>query len=557
MEEQTTGTLNFFTAQVHNVQMMAAFASVLLSLLLLAVYRAAVLRSMRRRAAPLALPASADTIAAPSSASVPIELHIGDGVQSSQRTLQLAQQALAGPWRNLLVYAIAGLTFAVAMSGLYIASEAGSASWAKLAWLILQNASPLALTATIVKSFSWRTSALLVVAALCATILPEMLNEDYPELMAGIYVPAATVANFGALVVAYIALLRPIRAIGPMVYVFMSAVLFGFVAFGRGISDPEHTLRDAYLSDFTTLFARLGIDASWAPLAILLSVLAIFALLGWFVQRALGALYTTGRISDQSLMIDLVWLSATIASGAHLAGHGLQWIAYALGVFLLYKLVAMAGFALLRRGRPDEKAPGLLHLRVFALGKQSRDLFEAFSEPWRFAGRTQMIAGPDLAGSTVEPHEFLEFLSGNLSRRFIADDAGLERRLAESRTARDHDGRLRVADFFCHDDTWQHVLKRLVRENDAVLMDLRGFGPANKGCIFEIRELLAILPLDRIVLVVGKETDLKFLQNVLEEGLASLPPLAVNRGATRVTVFQLLHRRDVKKLLVAVAGAVG
>jgi hypothetical protein len=42
-------------------------------------------------------------------------------------------------------------------------------------------------------------------------------------------------------------------------------------------------------------------------------------------------------------------------------------------------------------------------LRVFALGKRSEALFEALSRPWRYIGSVSLIAGEDLALSTVAP----------------------------------------------------------------------------------------------------------------------------------------------------------
>jgi hypothetical protein len=39
--------------------------------------------------------------------------------------------------------------------------------------------------------------------------------------------------------------------------------------------------------------------------------------------------------------------------------------------------------------------------------------------------------GPDLATTTVEPHEFLGFLSGKLARRFIDGPETLDLRLSE------------------------------------------------------------------------------------------------------------------------------
>lgn len=558
MDEAGSGTISYFTAQVHNILGMAALAALILSLLLLALYRTAVHRSMRRAVqsrGPDKGGAQATRSATPSPRP-DIMLERGRSLPTAPAAIALAQSALAGPWWNLLTYSIAGAVFAVAMAGLYILSGSGPFSWTKLLFISLMNATPVVLTAWLVKSLSWRVWAPLLGAVLFLTIVPATLAEDNPELFAGLPVEALTTSNIGELLFLFLVLLRPIRAVGPMVLVFTSALFLGVVTLTRGLSDPGQSISEVYLASFVAMAGRFGIDPAWAPLVMVLGTLTAAGLLGWVLQRGVGALYTSGLVSDQSLTIDLVWLFAAIANGAQLASNGVQWLFSALAVFLLYKLIVVTGQSLLwRRGDLRPSSPNLLLLRVFGRARQSRTLFEAFSEPWRFAGRTQMIAGPDLAGSTVEPHEFLEFISGRLSRRFVGSDADLERRLAETRLERDPDGRYRVADYFCHDDTWKAVLQRLVRDSDAALIDLRGFGPANKGCVFEIHELLAVLPLERIIFVVGKDTDDRFLQSTLAEGLAALPRSATSRPATAVAVFPLDSWRDVRGLVRAVAAA--
>jgi hypothetical protein len=154
-----------------------------------------------------------------------------------------------------------------------------------------------------------------------------------------------------------------------------------------------------------------------------------------------------------------------------------------------------------------------------------------------------MIAGIDLARRTVEPHEFLDFISGKLARRFIDGSATLEQRLRERDTRADRDLRFRVNDFFCYDDTWKMVLSRLVHESDAVLMDLRGFSRRNAGCVFELHELVRLVPLDRVVFVVDRRTD----ETLLAETL----------GDCRAGVYRLvsINGRQVRQLLRALAAA--
>jgi hypothetical protein len=195
---------------------------------------------------------------------------------------------------------------------------------------------------------------------------------------------------------------------------------------------------------------------------------------------------------------------------------------------------------------------------VFSLGKRSARLFDAFAKLWRHTGHIHLIAGPDLATSTVEPHEFLDFLSGKLGRRFISGPDTLAQRLAESEQRRDIDGRYRVDDFFCHDDTWKMVLKRLSRESDAVLMDLRGFLPGNQGCVFEINELLNVVPLERVVFVVDATTDLAFLRETFAQGWAALAADSPNRKLAdpRVLLFKFTGERSVPGLMRVVTEAV-
>jgi hypothetical protein len=96
-------------------------------------------------------------------------------------------------------------------------------------------------------------------------------------------------------------------------------------------------------------------------------------------------------------------------------------------------------------------------------------------------------------------------------------------------TRPDWDGRFRVTDFFCHDDTWKMVLARLIGESDAVLMDLRGFNQRNAGCSHEIEELLNIARLRRVVFVVDSTTDVAFLEGVAKAGWSRLRTDSPNR----------------------------
>jgi hypothetical protein len=169
----------------------------------------------------------------------------------------------------------------------------------------------------------------------------------------------------------------------------------------------------------------------------------------------------------------------------------------------------------------------------------------------------QMIAGPDLATSTIEPHEFLDFVSGRLDRRFIDTGGSLDLRIDQMDLAPDGDGLFRVTEFFCHDDTWKLTLARLVDESDAVLMDLRGFSQLNSGCVFEIHELVNVVPLQRVVFAIDESTDQTFMRATMQQAWRQIKDRSPNRqiGAGGVSLAQLSSKGAMRDLLYALCAA--
>ena len=102
-------------------------------------------------------------------------------------------------------------------------------------------------------------------------------------------------------------------------------------------------------------------------------------------------------------------------------------------------------------------------------------------------------------------HEFLDFVGGRLSRQFVRDEADLARRFAARALGPDPDGRHRVNEFFCHDDTWRPTMLRLAQAADVVLMDLRGFTPQNQGCRYELQQLLDFVALERVLVLIDAD----------------------------------------------------
>jgi len=341
---------------------------------------------------------------------------------------------------------------------------------------------------------------------------------------------------------------RRVRAVGPLVVAFMIAVLLG-TQIALSLADEEARL--LFLVEIGSWF---GLDAVGIFLAIVLVGAAVFAVAGWIAVTWIRRRYETGAISDESLEIDAVWLVFGFSSAVNLAFEGRLWILMAVLAFAAHKTVARAGFAL-RRREPGRSPPSLLVLRVFALGARSERLFDSVQRHWRHLGPVSVIAGPDLATSTVEPHEFLDFVSGRLARRFIDGPSALDRRLAETVPRRDRDGRFRVAEFFCHDRVWRTVFRRLAAQSDAVLMDLRGFGAGHSGCVFEVQTLVRSVRLGKIVLVHDDTTDRALLEQAAQQAWAERRAPAREGETASLRLVRYERSGDFPRLLGAVCMA--
>ena len=83
----------------------------------------------------------------------------------------------------------------------------------------------------------------------------------------------------------------------------------------------------------------------------------ILSLIGWAFLRGLGRLYLWHLISDQSVLIDSLWFLFALTRVVDFAFFGGLWFLAPLGVFAIYKLIAVLGFALVRRKAGRCRAP--------------------------------------------------------------------------------------------------------------------------------------------------------------------------------------------------------
>jgi len=314
------------------------------------------------------------------------------------------------------------------------------------------------------------------------------------------------------------------RAVSPLLLAFTTIVVSGCMAALLAVFSAPGTELVVHAVEATRS------SVAWMLAGTFILSIVACASLGWIVLAWVRKAYLAKAISDRSLGLDAFWLFFAAVYAAEFAVQGPLWLLVGVLAFVACKLAFVSQRRLDRQRSQSLPPRGLTFLRVFALGAKSNALFDALAKHWRRIGSMQLITGPDVAHSVVQPHQLLDFVSGRLASHFIADARTLEARMAQRDRAPDRDGWYRVNSFFCRADTWQAVLARLVGDGDVILMDLRSFTARNAGCVHEIRHLVEFVPLGRCVFVVDASTDVADLHAVLRDAAGGLAEGAANRA---------------------------
>ena len=544
------------------VLLLALPLAFLASIALLRLYRRAVIRGMRKHTnieqrEPL-IQETSDLSQEPVKTVLNIIVHDSSADRTTKPAADgLYSDFLQAPWRAAAIYAVAGVCYALVLTIVFLSATGNSFHLLSFLRLFWYYAWPVVVTICLVAAGTWRTRfAIALIYFLSLLPLLALTLFTNPSVGWDQIVVLWILTNFVALAVLLAFLNRRIRAVGPLVLTFMIIAVTGSVILPIVIGIDSRLLRPIII--LARLFGLQG-DSVFNVLFPIGFIL--FGGLGWLVLQWIGNWYKLKRISEQSITIDAIWLLFGVFQSIGLIFEGERWFIASLMAFLVYKIVSWAGFTYFgHKASTSQKSPNLLLLRVFSLGSRSERLFDILGMHWRYLGSIRLIAGPDLATATMEPHEFLDFLSGKLARRFIDSTQTLDLRIAEMDLRSDGDGQFRVNDFFCYDDVWKMVLSRLISTSDVVLMDLRSFSSQNAGCIFEINELINTMMLERMIFMIDDTTDEIFLRQVLQQAWDGMRSTSPNRlgtsGLLHLFCLKGLGNHDVGHFLQVLSRAV-
>lgn len=467
--------------------------------LLLALYRRSVTAGMRRATSPPSAPAGSAPGAPAHAGSAPTVTIVE--VRPGPPTALIAR-AHDGTRRATAVFVVAGTLFGLGSSATY--HLVADIEWEPvrfllltlvLAWLVVPTAISTGIT-------GGRSTAALWVGYV-ATVVVLVSLRGGPDLMETLGYGLLVVVLPGLFVLATAA--RTLRGaawfVAPAVVVLVLAAAAAY--------PPLLFLW------YGLAFNRLA----WTLTAAAVGLLALIALYGATVT----VLYERKWASDETLLVLQWWFVLALTQAMLLGTQGPTVALLAFGPFAAMVIFLLV-VALVRRPLSAPRPARLLLLRTFGDQRRSSRLLRDLTVHWRWVGSVELIIGTDLATEVLEPHEFLDFLRGRLQQRFVRDRSDLERRLVELDLLPDLDGRYRVNEMLCHDDTWRPTVAALVGEVDAVLIDLRGLTPLNTGVVYELERLVASLPLDRVVAVSDATTDQGVLRWALDRAAAMAPP---------------------------------
>ena len=555
-EDRVTDTLPGQLAYVFGVSILDA---ALLSWLALLWYRRSVRRLMRAGAADTGrVPADSSPQSkpgAPAPAGRPDTFPLIEERSDTPRPPLALRRAGFG--RVVLAYCVGAAVYAAIIATLKFTAE--SSTLPAVAWLVdwWTNTWPIVPTLVALLVLDRRVTVRLALLYVIGGAIAIALWTTLGQLLRGTLNSAPLTNVFWAMVsLGWIAAVplalvmftgwRRVRAIMPLA--LAATLMFGF----GSMFFRELFIRAFNVGAFRS-FVLTGAVSSpvTMPYALFMIVSLPVGWIAWRILTVLARAFERKRFSDVQLVIDCWWavVAAEVTADTLSITHGFTGIAAGVAAFAAYRLSV---WAVLRGFHAPEAAPRrLLLLRVFGYEARTESLFDRVAQTWRFHGPVQMIAGADLAMRTADPGEMLALLNGRLSELYVTTPGEVGQRLGRLDLRPDPDGRFRVNEVYCHENTWRPTLEALLDATDTVLMDLRSFSANNAGCIFELEQLVRHLSTADIVFVCDNTTDMALLRRTLDDAWTSARAdgQARNTGAMSVVRVERGSRSEVGLLM--------
>ena len=332
------------TGQLSFILVASTVLALVASYLLLRLYRRAVIRSMLLRSRSEILEAKGYLPPETEHRSHDAPLGFNFVTRAEARTNRGAamfyRRANRRQWLIAFVHVIAGCCFAAAMTAAFLAASKMDFFPFRFMYLTWANAWPVLIAVDLVVGLSRRGKLIgSVIYFLIGGVLGAVLLAKNPGLPVGQLLYLWLEFNAVPTVLLFVFLNRRIRALGPLVLIFMILGVTG-ASFVVTLTGNNQKLLRA-VSDFSY---SIGLGARGTMVALHLIGFAAFAVLGWLILGSLRRLYEKKVVSESSITVDAMWLLFGIVNSIGLVFEGRVWIFSGLAAFTLYKLIAAALF---------------------------------------------------------------------------------------------------------------------------------------------------------------------------------------------------------------------
>jgi hypothetical protein len=532
--------LSFVNQQEVTIPLLLVFLNTVIITALLAAfalwrYRAAVLAGMQSHATPIALPQMTNR---------------------THETLDPNSVSAALAWertthrRVIVTYLLSVAAGALPLAWLYLTQSDMPTTpmhVTMIAGIMLSAAAPMLAVAL---AWSWRRGlavALLIllggaIATTVMSVVQRILTGRDPSIdqILNFFLFFAAAAVILSLPLALLLASGSNRLRGVAPTVFAALIVFGFAPWAGYWLVFVLMQTQGGLQGLLASVDLVGIYAPFLLLAVPVGLVA------WKRMHSLAAAYAAKRLSDVQLLNRMWWLMFVALTAFDLLLNSnrsvLVTLAGATVAYLAFPLTNHWLFARSGVARGRERARTLLLLRTFGYRARTEKLFARIGTRWRYFGPLTVIAAPDVFANTVDSGDFLAWLTGRIDESFVRSQADLERRTSQFDATPDPDGRYRVTEFCCHNDTWKPTVVSLMDRADAVVMDLRGLTEEHGGCAFELEQLRARVDAARVVLIVDRKTPSAWLARAGEQAHGQVVLIEHDTVTETNAVFEALLR---------------
>lgn len=352
------------TGQLPSIIILAAILAYPLSLILLWLYKRAVLKLMNKQAA--AQSESPTTLSTPIPPPTPLPalefVTLSADANSSQNNESILSKLITHRLRYAAtVYGAAGALFVLLMTFAWFVASGIEFSFFRCLMIFWTMGWPVVLSINLIAASTRRVlmvstglyfAVYLLLGAIALLRSPDFTADQIIVLwLAFNLMPTALLLFF---------LNRQIRSVGPLVLVFMIVGLTGSVVATSVIGQSEAALR--LLIEITS---HIGLgDHAFA--SINMAGFACFAVLGGLLAIWIRRGYDSKILSDQAILLDSVWIIFGITHAVSLVFEGWQWLASFFFAFLIYKAVVLIGLRSMHNSTNSNFLnKKLLLLRVF------------------------------------------------------------------------------------------------------------------------------------------------------------------------------------------------